>query len=261
MKYMGSKSKIAKYIVPILENIYKTYSCNKYIEPFVGGANVIDKIGNVPKIAGDKNIFLIEMYRHMEEVATTMPEMVDKNLYDLVREDFNKSSGVYPNWFVGAVGFLASYNGRFFDGGYSGERSTKDGGVRNYYQEAKRGFVKQCGLLKGVNFLAGDYTQFTQESHALIYCDPPYKNTKQYGVSRDFDHEAFWEWCRQMSRHNTVVISEQQAPLDFKCIWEIPIKRTIDINSTVTATEKLFMWDKANPYTETETTFSELELF
>ena len=42
MKYMGSKNRIAKHILPIIlkdrkENQY-------YVEPFVGGANMIDKV-------------------------------------------------------------------------------------------------------------------------------------------------------------------------------------------------------------------------
>lgn len=44
MKYMGSKSRIAKYIVPILQECIDSNNVTTYIEPFVGGANIIDKI-------------------------------------------------------------------------------------------------------------------------------------------------------------------------------------------------------------------------
>lgn len=41
MKYLGSKNKIAKHILPImLEN----RDGKTWVEPFVGGANTIDKI-------------------------------------------------------------------------------------------------------------------------------------------------------------------------------------------------------------------------
>lgn len=43
MKYLGSKNKIAKYLKPIIES-YLTEDKEFYIEPFVGGANMIDKI-------------------------------------------------------------------------------------------------------------------------------------------------------------------------------------------------------------------------
>lgn len=44
MKYMGSKSRIAKDIVPILQRYIDENNIDTYVEPFVGGANVIDKI-------------------------------------------------------------------------------------------------------------------------------------------------------------------------------------------------------------------------
>ena len=37
MKYVGSKSKIAKSIVPILQRVIDTHNINIYVEPFVGG--------------------------------------------------------------------------------------------------------------------------------------------------------------------------------------------------------------------------------
>ena len=42
MKYMGSKARIAKYILPIILKDRKEGQC--YVEPFVGGANMIDKV-------------------------------------------------------------------------------------------------------------------------------------------------------------------------------------------------------------------------
>lgn len=46
MKYMGSKSRIAKDIVPIIQKCIDDNNLETYIEPFVGGANIIDKIKN-----------------------------------------------------------------------------------------------------------------------------------------------------------------------------------------------------------------------
>ena len=43
MRYVGSKNRISKYLVPIIQN-YINDNCKGYIEPFVGGANIIDKI-------------------------------------------------------------------------------------------------------------------------------------------------------------------------------------------------------------------------
>lgn len=37
MKYMGSKSRIKKYIVPIIQDIINKNQIKLYIEPMVGG--------------------------------------------------------------------------------------------------------------------------------------------------------------------------------------------------------------------------------
>ena len=44
MKYMGSKAKVARYIVPIIQKQIERSGCETYLEPFCGGCNVIDKI-------------------------------------------------------------------------------------------------------------------------------------------------------------------------------------------------------------------------
>lgn len=44
MVYLGSKAKYAGAICPILQQVINEKNINTYIECFVGGANVIDKI-------------------------------------------------------------------------------------------------------------------------------------------------------------------------------------------------------------------------
>ena len=44
MKYMGSKAKVARYIVPIIQEQIERSGYETYLEPFCGGCNVIDKV-------------------------------------------------------------------------------------------------------------------------------------------------------------------------------------------------------------------------
>ena len=54
----------------------------------------------------------------------------------------------------------------------------------------------------------------------MIYCDPPYQDTKKY--ESDFDHDKFWNWVRKMSKKgHYVYVSEYSAPSDFECIWSM----------------------------------------
>ena len=43
MRYRGSKSRLSKYLVPIIQNEINTNCSKYYLEPFVGGANISDK--------------------------------------------------------------------------------------------------------------------------------------------------------------------------------------------------------------------------
>lgn len=52
---------------------------------------------------------------------------------------------------------------------------------------------------------------------SVIYCDPPYIDTRLYHMS-DFNHVAFWDWCRSVKR--PVFFSEYTAPDDFEIVAE-----------------------------------------
>ena len=119
--------------------------------------------------------------------------------------------------------------------------NTKVGTVRNYYDEAKRNLENQIPNLQDIVFECCEYREKTNMKNWLIYCDIPYKDTKQYGVSRNFNHDEFWQWVREQSKNNIVIVSEQQAPEDFKCIWEQEVLRTVDNTKRVKSTEKLFI--------------------
>lgn len=245
MKYMGSKSRIKKYIVPILQEIIDKNNIKMYIEPFVGGANIIDAIVCKTKIGNDISAPLIELFKAIQR-GEILPQNVTKELYDDVRK--NQFTKKYPLWFVGAVGFLASYGGRYFDGGYA-KAGYEKGRLRNYYNEAKNNILAQKGNIMDVVFTNKDYKEIKTVKGTLIYADIPYKDTKQYNTSKDFDHNYFWNWAREFSKDNIVVVSELQAPDDFICIWEQKTLRSIKAKDKSYVTEKLFIHkDNINIY-------------
>ena len=117
MKYMGSKSRIANNIFPIIQRKIEDYNIKTYIEPFCGGCNVVDKIVCKQKIASDNHKYLIAMFQNLDKLLF-LPDFVTKKHYAEVRDCFNKNLDTFEDWYIGAIGFLASYNGRYFDGGY-----------------------------------------------------------------------------------------------------------------------------------------------
>ena len=76
----------------------------------------------------------------------------------------------------------------------------------------------------------------------MFYVDPPYQGVKQYANAIYFDYELFWNTMRNLSKDNIVLISEQNAPNDFECIWEQEVSRSIKATDKSRATEKLFKY-------------------
>ena len=137
---------------------------------------------------------------------------------------------------IGWIGWMASFNGRFFDGGYSG----KSGG-RDYVDEQIRNTEKQISKIKGIKFFYSSYDELSIPDNSIIYCDIPYKDTKQYATSKDFNHDKFWEWCRVMTKKgHRVFISEYQAPDDFTCVWSKIVTNSMNTTITYKTIEKLF---------------------
>lgn len=236
MKYMGGKNRIANKILPIILKDRKAEQY--YVELFAGGCNVIDKVkGN--RLASDKNEYLMEMWYELTEGKTFIEE-IPKELYDKARTEFNNST---TNQFslaeIGWIGFMASYNGRFFDGGYNGNYKK-----RNYTKESINNIKKQIDLMKGVSFSSGNYNEIIIPDNSILYCDIPYKGTKQYLTSKEFNHDFFWKWCVEMTeKGHKVFISEYKAPNNFKCVWSGSIKSYMKAGRSVDVTEKLFTYE------------------
>ena len=67
MVYQGSKNRLTKYIIPIIQKEIDENNITTYIEPFVGGANVIDKIRCENKIGSDINEELIALLKYIQK--------------------------------------------------------------------------------------------------------------------------------------------------------------------------------------------------
>ena len=229
MKYMGSKNRIAKHILPIMLKDRK--EGQYWVEPFVGGANMIDKVtGN--RIGADSNKYLVSLLNEMSKTDFKSPD-IDESLFLDIKE--NKSN--FDDWIVGYAGFQLSFGAMWFSG-YRKDRQ----GVRNYSNEAMRNVDKQSKKLKGILFKHSLYEDLRIPAESIIYCDPPYENTAKYKAVDSFNHADFWQWCRDKAKEgHTVFVSEYNAPDDFKCIWQQELNVSVAKNGKhKKAVEKLF---------------------
>lgn len=240
MKYMGSKARFAKEILPI---ILKDREENQwFIDLFCGGCSISQEVdGKV--IANDKNKYLVALFKGLQE-NKDRPIIITKELYSKARAEYNNGTNIeLDDFMIGWVGWMGSYNGRFFDGGYSGH----DINGRDYISEQIRNTEKQIDKIKHIKFFSQDYSMFDFKELCIIYCDIPYKDTKQYATSKDFNHKNFWQWCREMSiKGHTVFVSEYNAPDDFECVWQKETTNSMNTTKTYKPIEKLFKFSAKN---------------
>ena len=240
MKYMGSKNRFAKELLPII--LKDRTNGQYYVEPFAGGMNLIDKVtGN--RIANDLNEYVIAFFSKAVN-ENWMPKFdYSKDEYKFIKKnkDLDKAE-------TGYVGICLSYSGKWF-GRYAGISQTKQG-IRDYRLEAFKNVKKQLPKLKGVKFFCGNYNEFEIPKNSIIYCDPPYKGTysEVEGYSSNkFNYTIFWDWVREKSLEgHKVYVSEYNAPNDFVCVWEKKAKSSLSANGVIggnkVSTERLFIY-------------------
>ncbi len=244
MVYMGSKRLYAKYIVPIIQDTMVKCNCTTFVDAMCGGCNLIEHINCDTRIAMDKNSQLIDLYNYAVYGKAEFPKQVTREMWD----SCYKHQEDNPSWLIALVEFFTSYTAGGFSRGFCNNYPD----IRDHYNERLRSFKKQIPKLKGINFKAQDilildeqefydYFDIADDEMVCFYLDPPYKGTKAYGISKKFDHDAFWNKARELSKNNLVFVSEQSAPDDFISVWIKEVKRNVQCAAITKATENLFV--------------------
>ena len=237
MVYQGSKSRVAKDICPIIQKAIDESNCDTFIDAFVGGANLIQHIKCENRIGYDINPYLIALLNNLDKIPN-FEVPISKEEYDTCRAEWRSAQLTHPDWYIGTVGYIASFGGRFYDGEYAKDVPASDP-KRHEHRNRKNNILKQTPELIDCKFEVKDFFSLDC-TDAIIYCDPPYNGTKPYPYD-NYDKEAFWDKIRELSEHNQVFISELSAPDDFKMVWHKKIKNTVGLNNSLDQVEKLFI--------------------
>ena len=242
MIYQGNKARLRKYIIPILQKCIDENKITNYIEPFVGGANVIDHINCKNRIGSDCNDELISLLEYMksDSLLSIFPAECSFEHYEKVRDSRKNNTHIFSKQYISGIGYFASYAGRYFDGGYGRDKTGK----RNIYAERLKYAREQAPLLKDISFYCRDYTYYKDFENCVFYLDPPYRNTTNYNNKDNFDYEKFYDFIRYLSKRNYVFISEYSMPSDFTCIWskERKVMQQSDRKKGEIVVEKLFIY-------------------
>jgi len=216
--YMGGKSQIAQKIVHTISPLEPMWRAEgrAWVEPFVGGANVIELVGGA-RFANDIDSELIALLSAVAD-GYLPPANVSREEYYRVKESPSKYSPEYR----GFVSICCSFGSKKWGGYASNARGD------NYARAGRRALERMAGRLRGVTFSSVGYRHMRIPPRSIIYCDPPYKGTTGY-KSGAFNHDEFYHWCREMSkREHSVFVSEYDGPGDFSFLWEHNVCGSID---------------------------------
>lgn len=236
VKYVGSKARVAKHIAPIIQRHIKDGS--HYVEPFVGGANLITNISAPSRSGFDANQYVVALLVALRD--GWVPPRIQKEQYTLIKSNMDS----FDPELVGWAGVGCSYSGKWFDG-YAGVTATKNG-TRDYIAESIRNCLSQAPLLDGISFGWSDYTDLDVPDGSVVYCDPPYAVGRRY-YGEQFDSDQFWKWCSAMSDGCTVLVSEYTAPEGWRPLWHGNRGSSLSANGNqgwhTVAVEKLFIYE------------------
>lgn len=221
MVYMGSKNKLSKHLKPIIESYLSEGKI--YVEPFVGGANMIDKIEWDHKFGYDINKPIIQLLKYgaysaalcdKKGIEFKLPyDEINKEVFVKYREDF-KNGKASPK--IGFVGLMTQL-GNFYISFQQDEEKRA---------QIKRSMEKQFSkpLFYNTVFEYSDYRDL-EIKNAVIYCDPPYHNTSKYTINNKnnkFNYDEFLKKCEQWyNEGNIVLLSGNYAPnINWRVLFE-----------------------------------------
>ena len=215
--YHGGKQRIGREIANVIYDVStiiekeSNFKIKGYCEPFCGMLGVYQHIPELfsdhrPKLqykAGDTNKSVIKMWKEVQKGWVPPTKSISKSRYDTIKNGSDSALKAF-------IGCSHSFRG-VFCGSYFPQNESK---IKHSSDKIR----SQKNAISNIRFSDGEYTQYSNLKGFIIYCDPPYRNTQQQYVNR-FDSDIFWDWCKQMSIHNIIFISEYSAPKKTLKIW------------------------------------------
>jgi DNA adenine methylase len=215
--YTGNKSGHAADIVEI--TLAGRVAGQHYVEPFVGGGNVICRVPREtgPRLGADKNLYVIALLDAIGNRGWLPPEMLTEDEWDKMR----RRPDTYPPELIGFAATGPTFGSKWF-GGWARNAEKEDG----YYVRASRAAaMRDAPGLRGCRFVVSEYDKLTIPAESIVYCDPPYAGTTDYKGSKtkiavgdslsqnSWDRLKFWRWAdAQYDTGHRVFVSEYAGP-------------------------------------------------
>lgn len=274
LPYMGSKSKLAKYIlhaIPSAENFYDLFGGGFSITHFAAQEMSHKwKYFHFNEIKEGQCDFIKDAIAGKYNYKNFLPKFID-------REEFKKSNDPYVKIIWSFGNNCKQY--LFNPDTEKKKRSLHNAVVFNEFDDYAKNFMgfdkfeftdikkrrlalKRAGpglrleelerlqslqqlqqlerlerLERQIEFSSLSYDQVEIKDNSVIYCDPPYAGTAKYSEG-GFDHGKFFDWA--LNNKHPVFISEYKAPKDFKLIKCFSHRSTLSSSANNGVYEKLF---------------------
>ena len=244
--YQGSKNAIARDIIGIMPR------GKRFVDLFAGGCAVT----HAAMISGKYETFLandLQGFGLRLFVDAIAGRCAGKWREWVTRDEFNARKAVDP---LVALCWSFSNNGRDYLYARTKEAAKHEEHIRRLQRVVSADRLEHIERLSDVERLQaleclraverlqehfGSYADYQHAEGDVVYCDPPYRNTTKYAAG-DFDYDEFYDWCKEMSKTNTVLVSEYWMPDDgFECIWQGNLKCTLDKASRSDKIERLYI--------------------
>ena len=123
------------------------------------------------------------------------------------------------------------------------EQLIRLSGLERLVQLEQLGQLERLERIDEVKATNKSYHDFSGVSGAILYLDPPYEGTTQYGYINSFNSQEFYDWAFEMSKNNIVIISSYSiSDKRFEAVYSFDKARSnIQSRTRNDKCEKLFM--------------------
>ena len=123
------------------------------------------------------------------------------------------------------------------------EQLIRLSGLERLVQLEQLGQLERLERIDEVKATNKSYHDFSDVSGAILYLDPPYEGTTQYGYINSFNSQEFYDWAFKMAKNNIVIISSYSISDErFEAVYSFDKARSnIQSRTRNDKCEKLFM--------------------
>jgi DNA adenine methylase len=216
MHYMGSKAKHAKDIVAI--TLANRRPDQTYVEPFVGGGNVINIVPQgAGRIANDKNFAMVALLDALGNKGWEPPAAMTQAEF---RKLMKRKNDLQAMTQEEQALFAFAATGLTFGSQWAGQWVKEEQRCR----QAHDACMRAAPGLQGIEFHSGSYDALNIPPGSIVYCDPPYSKTTGYAGATttikvgESDHniwkpDTFWRWADSLvDAGHHVYVSEYTGP-------------------------------------------------